>query len=133
MNYILDTNICIYIIKRKPEIVLNRLKQISFGSIGISVITLSELTYGANKSAFPEKNLNALKQFLIPFELFEFDYNCAIQYGKIRSDLEKAGTPIGALDLLIAAHAKSLNHTLVTNNEKEFSRVEGLKIENWVY
>ena len=132
MNYILDTNTCIYIIKRKPESVLDRLKQIPLGLIGISVITLSELVYGVKKSAFPEKNLEALKQFLIPFELFQFDYNCAIEYGKIRSDLEKKGTPIGALDMLIAAHAKSLSHILVTNNEKEFKRIEGLKIENWV-
>lgn len=73
-----------------------------------------------------------MKQFLIPFELFQFDYNCAIEYGKIRSDLEKKGTPIGALDMLIAAHAKSLSHILVTNNEKEFTRIVGLKIENWV-
>ena len=132
MNYILDTNICIYIIKRKPQIVFDRLKQIPFGRVGISVITLSELVYGANKSAFPEKNLQALKQFLIPFELFQFDYNCAIEYGKIRSDLERKGTPIGPLDMLIAAHAKSLGHILVTNNEHEFSRVAGLKVENWV-
>jgi len=132
MNYILDTNTCIYIIKRKPESVLDRLKQIPLGLIGISVITLSELVYGVKKSAFPEKNLEALKQFLIPFELFQFDYNCAIEYGKIRSDLEKRGTLIGSLDMLIAAHAKSLSHTLVTNNEREFRRIEGLKIENWV-
>lgn len=132
MNYILDTNICIYIIKRKPQSVLDKLKQISLGNIGISVITLSELIYGANKSIFQEKNLKALEQFLIPFELYQFDYNCAIEYGKIRSDLEKKGTPIGPLDMLIAANAKSLNFTLVTNNEKEFNKVEGLKIENWV-
>lgn len=132
MNYILDTNICIYIIKKKPRSVLEKLNQVPLGLIGISVITLAELIYGVRKSAFPEKNLEALKQFLIPFELFQFDYNCAIEYGKIRNDLEKKGTPIGALDMLIAAHAKSLSHILVTNNEKEFTRIEGLKIENWV-
>ena len=132
MNYILDTNICIYIIKKKPRSVLEKLNRVPLGFIGISVITLAELIYGVRKSAFPEKNIEALKQFLIPFELFQFDYNCAIEYGKIRSDLEKKGTPIGALDMLIAAHAKSLSHILVTNNEKEFTRIEGLKIENWV-
>jgi tRNA(fMet)-specific endonuclease VapC len=90
------------------------------------------LVYGANKSAFPERNLQALKQFLIHFKLFNFDYNCAIEYGKIRSDLERKGTPIGPLDMLIAANAKSLGHILVTNNEHEFSRVAGLKLENWI-
>ena len=132
MNYILDTNICIYIIKRKPQNVLDKLSQVPLGLVGISVITLSELVYGVRKSAFPEKNMEALKQFLIPFELFQFDYNCAIEYGYIRSDLERKGALIGPLDMLIAAHAKSLGHILVTNNEKEFKRIEGLQIENWV-
>lgn len=76
--------------------------------------------------------MEALKQFLIPFELFPFDFDGAMKYGKIRSDLEKRGTPIGSLDTLIAAHALSLNLTIITNNEKEFRRVHGLKIENWV-
>lgn len=119
-------------IKRKPQNVLDKLSQVPLGLVGISVITLSELVYGVRKSAFPEKNTEALKQFLIPFELFQFDYNCAIEYGYIRSDLEKKGALIGPLDMLIAAHAKSLGHILVTNNEKEFKRVEGLQIENWV-
>lgn len=119
-------------IKRKPQNVLDKLSQVPLGLVGISVITLSELVYGVRKSAFPEKNMEALKQFLIPFELFQFDYNCAIEYGYIRSDLEKKGALIGPLDMLIAAHAKSLCHILVTNNEKEFKRVEGLQIENWV-
>lgn len=132
MNYILDTNICIYIIKKKPESVLEKLNEKRLGIIGISIITVSELFYGVRKSLFPEKNLEALKNFLIPFEIFKFDFNSAIFYGKIRNELEKGGTPIGSLDMLIAAHALSLNHILVTNNEKEFSRVKDLKIENWV-
>lgn len=132
MNYILDTNICIYIIKKKPETVLEKLNEKRLGIIGISVITVSELFYGVRKSLFPEKNLEALKNFLIPFEIFQFDFNASVFYGKIRNELEKAGTPIGSLDTLIAAHALSLNHILVTNNEKEFSRVKDLKIENWV-
>ncbi|HEY5391570.1 MAG TPA: type II toxin-antitoxin system VapC family toxin [Hanamia sp.] len=132
MNYILDTNICIYIIKKKPESVLEKLNEKRLGIIGISIITVSELFYGVRKSLFPEKNLEALKKFLIPFEIFKFDFNSAIFYGKIRNELEKGGTPIGSLDMLIAAHALSLNHILVTNNEKEFSRVKDLKIENWV-
>ena len=132
MNYILDTNICIYIIKRKPLSVFEKLKQIPVGQVGISVITLAELEYGARKSANPEKNREALQQFILPFELFSFDFHCTIEYGKIRSELEKKGTPIGPLDMLIAAHAMRLKAVLVTNNEKEFNRVLGLQVENWV-
>jgi tRNA(fMet)-specific endonuclease VapC len=132
MHYLLDTNICIYIIKKKPISVFERVREIPFGQIGISVITIAELEYGVRKSSDPDKNLLALNQFLIPFEIFSFDFAATIEYGKIRSGLELKGTPIGPLDTLIAAHAKSLNLTLVTNNEKEFNRVEGLQIENWV-
>lgn len=132
MGYLLDTNICIYIIKRKPDSVLKRLLQIPIGEIGISSITIAELDYGARKSANPDKNLFALEQFLIPFEIFCFDYSATIEYGKIRSLLEKGGNPIGPLDTLIAAHAKSIEYVLVTNNEKEFRRVQGLEVENWV-
>lgn len=117
--------------QKKPESVLEKLKEKPLGVIGISVITLSELFYGVRKSSFPEKNLEALKNFLIPFDIFEFDFNCAVVYGKIRNELEKAGTPIGSLDMLIAAHALSLNNILITNNEKEFGRVKDLKTENW--
>jgi tRNA(fMet)-specific endonuclease VapC len=132
MGYLLDTNICIYIIKKKPDSVLKRLLQIPLGQIGISSISIAELDYGARKSSNPEKNLSALNQFLIPFEIFGFDYNATLEYGKIRSTLEKKGTPIGPLDTLIAAHAQSLQYILVTNNEAEFRRIEGLQIENWV-
>lgn len=132
MGYLLDTNICIYIIKKKPDSVLKRLGQIPLGEIGISSITVAELDYGARKSANPEKNLSALDQFLLSFEIFSFDYNASSEYGKIRSALERKGTPIGPLDTLIAAHAKSLNYILVTNNESEFRRVEHLEVENWV-
>jgi tRNA(fMet)-specific endonuclease VapC len=132
MNYILDTNICIYIIKRKPVSVFEKLQQCPLGQVGISVITLAELEYGARKSANPTKNREALQQFMLPFEIFSFDFDCTIEYGRIRSELEKSGTPIGPLDMLIAAHTMKLAATLVTNNEKEFSRVKGLQIENWV-
>jgi tRNA(fMet)-specific endonuclease VapC len=128
MGYLLDTNICIYIIKKKPVSVLERFNNVPLGQIGISVITLAELEYGARKSVNPEKNLAALHQFLIPFEIFNFNYEATVEYGIIRSDLEKNGTPIGPLDMLIAAHAKSLNCVLVTNNEKEFRRVGGLQV-----
>ena len=131
MKYLLDTNICIYIIKRKPAIVLEKFRELPLGSVTISTITLSELEYGIRKSANPDKNLEALNQFLIPLAILAFDYDATIAYGKIRADLEKKGTPIGPLDTLIAAHALSLNITLVTNNEKEFNRVAGLKVENW--
>ncbi|WP_339793171.1 MAG: type II toxin-antitoxin system tRNA(fMet)-specific endonuclease VapC [Imperialibacter sp.] len=130
--FILDTNICIYIIKQKPPHVFERFRSIPLGKIGISSITLSELNYGVMKSALPEKNKLALAQFLIPLEILPFDNDAAISYGKIRADLENKGTPIGPLDTLIAAHALSLDQTLVTNNVKEFSRVTSLKIDNWV-
>jgi tRNA(fMet)-specific endonuclease VapC len=131
MKFILDTNICIYIIKKKPAQVFEKFKGLSLGSVGISSITLAELEYGVKKSAQPEKNQTALNQFLIPLEIFDFDIRAAAAYGKIRAELESNGIPIGPLDTLIAAHAKSLEATLVTNNEKEFRRVTGLKIENW--
>src|SRR5579871_2609774 len=117
MGYILDTNICIYIIKKKPESVLRRFNSMPLGEIGVSSITVAELDYGARKSASPEKNLSALHQFLLAFEIYNFGFDASVEYGKIRSILERQGTPIGPLDMLIAAHAKSMNYTLVTNNE----------------
>jgi tRNA(fMet)-specific endonuclease VapC len=131
MKYLLDTNICIYIIKNKPAQVYEKFLTLEFGSVGISSITLAELNYGVEKSMQIEKNKEALLKFLTPIEIADFNFEASIEYGKIRSDLEKKGTPIGSLDLLIAAHALSLKITLVTNNENEFSRVTGLKIENW--
>jgi tRNA(fMet)-specific endonuclease VapC len=131
MEYLLDTNICIYIIKKKPIKVFEKFRDLSFGSIGISSITLAELQYGIMKSSNPEKNQEALDKFLTPLEILDFDYNATIVYGMIRAELEKKGTPIGPLDTLIASHAKSLDLILVTNNEKEFNRINGLKIENW--
>ncbi len=131
MDYLLDTNICIYIIKKKPEIVLKKFKGFPLGSIGISTITLAELQFGVRKSSNPEKNLSALNQFIIPLEIIDFDYKATIEYGLIISELEKKGTPIGPLDTLIGAHAKSERLTLVTNNEKEFNRISNLRIENW--
>lgn len=131
MEYLLDTNICIYIIKKRPIGVFEKFKCLSIGSIGISSITLAELQYGIMKSSYPEKNQEALDKFITPLEIIDFDYNATIAYGKIRADLERKGTSIGPLDTLIAAHAKSLDLILVTNNEKEFERILGLKIENW--
>jgi len=131
MKYLLDTNICIYIIKQKPLIVLEKFKSCEIGDIGISVITLSELEYGVEKSLNPNKNKKALRDFLLPIEILDFDSVASEVYGKIRSYLEKEGTPIGAMDMLIAAHALSLGLPVITNNEKEFQRVPGLHVENW--
>ncbi len=131
MEYLLDTNICIYIIKKKPVNVFEKFKTLEIGSIGISSITLAELRYGIMKSSDIEKNSVALERFITPLDIIDFDTNAAIEYGKIRADLEKKGTPIGPLDMLIASHAKSLDLTLVTNNEREFNRISELKIENW--
>ncbi|MEA3497166.1 MAG: PIN domain-containing protein [Bacteroidota bacterium] len=94
-------------------------------------MTLAELQFGIRKSSNPKKNLKALNQFIIPLEIIDFDFNATIEYGLIRAGLEKKGTPIGPLDTLIGAHAKSLDLTLVTNNEKEFIRIPDLKLENW--
>lgn len=132
MPWLLDTNTCIYIIKQKPVTVLGKFNSITPGQIALSIISFAELEYGARKSSAVEKNLAALHQFTIPFDILTFDYNAAVEYGIIRAELEKKGTPVGPLDTLIAAHAKSLNYILVTNNEKEFSRINGLQIENWV-
>ncbi|MBW1695340.1 MAG: type II toxin-antitoxin system VapC family toxin [Deltaproteobacteria bacterium] len=132
MAYMLDTNTCIYIIKRKPPDVINRFKKTRPSTIGISVITLSELAYGAMKSSKPDQNLLALAQFVAPLEIFAYTDGAAYHYGNLRSHLEKKGTLIGSLDMLIAAHALCLDCTLVTNNEKEFIRVPTLKIENWL-
>ncbi len=131
-KYILDTNICIYIIKKKPARVFKRFKELTPGSVGISSITLAEMQYGIGKSSKPAQNQEALNHFLLPLDILDFNTSAALEYGKIRSSLEKEGTPIGPLDMLIAAHALSVDAVLVTNNTREFKRVSGLKIENWV-
>jgi tRNA(fMet)-specific endonuclease VapC len=127
----LDTNICIYIIKKKPEQVIERLKQTRISDIGISSITLSELEYGAARSSKPEQNRLALGEFLAPLEILSYDDMAAYEYGKIRAYLHRKGTLIGSMDMLIAAHALSVDCSLVTNNVREFNRVPSLKIENW--
>lgn len=131
MEYLLDTNICIYIIKKRPANVFERFKNLRMGDVGISSITLAELQYGIEKSSNIEKNREALEKFLTPIEILDFGYEATIEYGKIRAELEKKGIPIGPLDMLIASHAKSLDVVLVTNNVREFERIHGLKIENW--
>lgn len=131
MNYLLDTNICIYIIKKKPPAVLKQVKSKQPGQIAISTITLAELEYGIARSHYPHHNRIALLQFLLPFTILDFDQAASAQYGYIRSLLESKGRPIGPMDLLLAAQATSHGLVLVTNNEKEFKRVKGLRIENW--
>lgn len=131
MKVLLDTNICIYIIKRQPAAVINRFLEYQVGDIGISSITLSELRYGVAKSSHKEKNSKALDEFIIPLEVVSFDEEAARMYGDIRATLEKAGTPIGAMDMLIAAHALSLGIPLITNNTREFARIPSLDIVDW--
>ena len=132
MRFMLDTNICIYIIKQKPPNAIERFYQTEISEISISSITLSELLYGVSKSSKPEQNQIALTQFIAPLDILPYDDEAAQYYGELRVHLEKQGRPIGSLDMLIAAHALSTNCVLVTNNEKEFNRVPKLKIENWV-
>ena len=131
MRYMLDTNICIYAIKHKPEQVFMRLQEHDPIDICISSVTYAELVHGVEKSKAIEKNRVALALLLANMEIMNFDSLAAESYGKIRADLEKAGTPIGPLDMMIAGHGMALGYTLVTNNTKEFERVNGLKLENW--
>jgi tRNA(fMet)-specific endonuclease VapC len=132
MQYLLDTNICIYLIKQKPSQVLERFQTLALSDIGISSITVAELAYGVFKSQQQEKNRSALMQLLIPLEIIDFDQAAATVYGEIRSDLERRGLVIGAMDMLIASHALSLGVTLISNNVREFARVGNLSLENWV-
>ena len=131
MNYLLDTNVCIYLIKRHPVGVLRRMTELTVGDVGLSSVTVAELQYGVAKSSQVERNGLALEQFLAPLAVVDFDASAAVAYGVIRALLERRGTPIGSMDTLIAAHALSLNVTLVTNSEREFTRVPGLKLANW--
>ena len=132
MTYLLDTNTCIYIINKKPSAVIKRIQTKQPEEIAISTITQAELEYGVARSRLPDRNRVALLEFLFPFFLLDFDQMAASQYGLVRSFLESKGKPIGPLDMLLAAQAKSRDLILVTNNEREFRRVEGLRIENWV-
>ena len=131
MRYMLDTNICIYVIKTKPEKVFQKLQTIHPEDVCISSVTYAELVHGVEKSIAVEKNRLALSMLLANMEILDFDAVAANCYGEIRADLEKKGTAIGPLDMMIAGHAQSLGYTIVTNNVKEFSRVAALKIENW--
>jgi tRNA(fMet)-specific endonuclease VapC len=131
VRFLLDTNICVFLIRKKLTRLLQIMRQQGIGEIGISTVTLAELRFGADKSAAPIKNHATLNSFLVPLEIATFDEFAAAEYGRVRSELESAGTPIGALDTLIAAHARQLNLTLVTNNVREFARVGRLVVEDW--
>ena len=131
MIYLLDTNICIYVINHKPKHVFERFNQHQLGQLAISSITASELAFGVEKSG-SEPNKLALAKFLAPLDILAYDEHAVEYYAKIRHQLQSQGQTIGSLDMLIAAHALSLNVTLVTNNTKEFERVKGLMLENWI-
>ena len=131
MRYMLDTNMCIYVIKKNPANVIRRLRRMDVGDVCISSITLSELEYGVSKSSRPAQNKLALAEFLSPIEVVPYDDMAAQEYGRLRAHLERQGTPMGSLDTLIAAHALALKCTLVTNNEDEFKRAPNLRVQNW--
>lgn len=130
MRYMLDTNICIYVINARPPGVLERFRREQLGSIGVSSVTAAELAFGVAKSG-SSRNREALEMFLAPLEVLPFDDSVIWHYADLRAALERRGEPIGALDTMIAAHALASNTTLVTNNTREFSRVSGLSLENW--
>ena len=129
-RFMLDTNMCIYVINKKPRIVLERFRQEAPGSIALSSISAAELAFGVTKSG-SDKNKEALALFLAPLTLLPFDESVIWHYGVIRTQLEKQGTPIGPMDTMIAAHALSKGLTLVSNNVAEFERVPDLHLENW--
>jgi len=131
MRVMLDTNTCIFVINKNPTIQSRFIKEYPFG-LSISAITEAELWFGIENSMNPGKNAQTLRAFLATVEVFAFDTPAAIEYGRVRVKLKRAGTPIGERDTLIAAHAKALGLTLVTNNTREFQRVEGLLIEDWM-
>ena len=127
----LDTNICIYAIKQRPPEVLAALRAQEVAGLGLSSVTVAELAFGVAKSG-SARNQRALEQFLEPLEIADFDRSAALVYGRLRAALEAAGTPIGPLDTQIAAHALALGVILVSNNQREFARVPGLRLEDWV-
>ena len=132
IRYMLDTNICIELIRGRGGAILRRLRECEVGEIGISAIAFAELQHGVAKSALPERNRIALAEFCAPLEILPFGDAAASAYGTIRATLERAGKTIGPLDMLIAAHACSIEAAIVTNNEREFRRVDHLRVENWL-
>jgi tRNA(fMet)-specific endonuclease VapC len=131
LKYLLDTNIVIYVIKNRPMSVLKTFNQ-NQGRMAISSITLAELAHGVEKSSNPARNMSVVEDFVSRLEVLPYDERAAWQYGLIRTALERQGTPIGVNDLHIAGHARSLGLVIVTNNLREFERVPGISVENWV-
>ncbi len=131
-DYVLDTNICIYIVKQKPQRVLEKFKTLESGSVGMSLITHAELLYGANRSNNADKAHEILEELVTIIPVIDLNLPVADHYADIRADLANKGMMIGNNDLWIAAHTREMNKILVTHNVKEFSRVENLKLENWV-
>jgi tRNA(fMet)-specific endonuclease VapC len=131
MRFMLDTNVCVDLIRNRNDRILRRMKRHGTDKLCVSSVTLSELEYGAAKSSDPGRNRLALAEFLSPLAVLPYDDGVAPVYGHVRAALEKAGTPIGPLDTMIAAHALSLGLTVVTDNEREFRRVAGLTVQNW--
>lgn len=134
MPFLLDTDTCIHLINRGPRhvAVLRRIDGLHYGDVMISAISLAELRFGIAKSTRRPENQTLLEMFLARFEVADFDAAAADAYGRVRAELERRGTPIGPLDTLIAAHCLSRDDVLVTNNVREFRRVEGLRLENWI-
>ena len=132
IEYLLDTNICIYLIKKCPPEVFKRFQQIQLKQLHIPTVTVFELYYGIQKNNSHQRNLLALENFIAPLTVVDFNLEAAQKAAQIRDTLQKKGTPIGPYDTQIAAIALSLNMVLLTNNTREFNRIEGLKLENWV-
>ena len=130
--YMLDTNICIYIIKKKPMSVLRKFESLPLGSVAISLVTYGELEFGARRSNNSKRALDILDEIAAYIPVLPMPIDAAKEYADIRANLSAKGIPIGNNDLWIAAHARTLCHTLVTDNVREFERVENLKLENWV-
>jgi len=131
VRILLNTDVCIYLIKRKSVEILGRLADYEVGEVGLSSITVGELSFGVAESQQVDRNREALQQFLLSFTVAPFDQPAAAAYGHVRADLERAGCPIGPLDTLIGAHALALGVALATNNVREFSRIDGLVVEGW--
>lgn len=130
-RYMLDTDMCSYIIKERPESVCQRFQTIAMEQLCISVVTYAELIYAVARSSSKRVNRPIIEDFVRHLDVMDWDTEAADQYGVIRAELEAAGTPIGAMDMMIAAHAKSIKAVLVTNNQKHFTKVKGLKVDNW--
>jgi len=130
-RYMLDTDMCSYIIKEHPESVRQRFQTLAMEQLCVSVVTYAELIYGVERSSSKRINRPIIEDFVRHLDVMNWDTEAADQYGVIRAELEAAGTPMGAMDLMIAAHAKSIKAVLVTKNQKHFTKIKGLKIDNW--